>query len=78
MGGFPLRGRDKLLGQLLAKSRDLGVRVVHGMGGCGKTGLALKAAHLASRRDVEVSSVGRRAEDPSGRAGTGPAGWSDR
>jgi tetratricopeptide (TPR) repeat protein len=51
---FPLRGRGSLLGKLLAKGGDPGVRVVHGMGGCGKTSLALEAAHLASRCGLEV------------------------
>jgi tetratricopeptide (TPR) repeat protein len=51
---FPLRGRDKLLSELLAVSSGPGVRVIHGMGGCGKTSLALEAAHLALQRGVEV------------------------
>ena len=51
---FPLRGRGKLLGELLDVGDNLGVRVIHGMGGCGKTRLALEAAHLASSRGVEV------------------------
>ena len=51
---FPLRGRDELLGELLAISEGPRVRVIHGMGGCGKTSLALEAAHLASQRGAEV------------------------
>ena len=51
---FPLRGRDKLLGELLAVGDGPSVRVLHGMGGSGKTSLALEAAHLASRRGAEV------------------------
>ena len=51
---FPLRGRGRLLGEILAVSDGPRVRVVHGMGGCGKTSLALEAAHLAAQRGVEV------------------------
>jgi tetratricopeptide (TPR) repeat protein len=53
-GRFPLRGRTKLLSELLAVNDGPSVRVIHGMGGCGKTSLALEAAHLASQRGVEV------------------------
>jgi len=53
-GRFPLRGRDKLLSELLGAGSGPGVRVIHGMGGCGKTSLALEAAYLASQRGVEV------------------------
>jgi hypothetical protein len=51
---FPLRGRDGLLSELLTGGKGPGVRVIHGMGGCGKTSLALEAAHLASQHGVEV------------------------
>ena len=53
-GRFPLRGRGKLLGELVAADGGPRVRVIHGMGGCGKTCLALEAAHLASQRGVEI------------------------
>ena len=53
-GRFPLRGREELLSELLAAGSGPGVRVLHGMGGCGKTSLALEAAHLASQRGAEV------------------------
>src|ERR1035437_8452957 len=45
---LPLRGRDALLAELA----DTGprVRVVHGLGGCGKTRLALEAAFEAHTR----------------------------
>jgi tetratricopeptide (TPR) repeat protein len=51
---FPLRGRDSLLSELRKSDASPGVRVIHGMGGSGKTSLALEAAHLASQRGVEV------------------------
>jgi tetratricopeptide (TPR) repeat protein len=51
---IPLRGRDKLLRELLAISDGPRVRVIHGMGGCGKTSLVLEAAHVASQRGAEV------------------------
>jgi hypothetical protein len=49
---LPLRGREKLLADL----RDASVRVhvLHGLGGCGKTRLALEAAFDARRRGAEV------------------------
>ena len=51
--GLPLRGRDDLLGELA--DRSLGsVRVVHGLGGCGKTRLVLEAAWLAQQLGAEV------------------------
>ncbi len=50
---LPLRGREELL-RVLADA-DLGaVRVVHGLGGCGKTRLALEAAWHAQQRAAEV------------------------
>jgi tetratricopeptide (TPR) repeat protein len=51
---FPLRGRGGLLGELLTVNKGPRVQVVHGMGGCGKTSLAVEAAHLATRRGAEV------------------------
>jgi tetratricopeptide (TPR) repeat protein len=51
---FPLRGRNRLLEELAAIGNGPRVRVIHGMGGCGKTSLALESAHLASERDAEV------------------------
>jgi hypothetical protein len=49
---LPLRGRDELLA-VLAAARAC-VQVVHGLGGCGKTRLALEAAYLAEQRGIEV------------------------
>jgi tetratricopeptide (TPR) repeat protein len=51
---FPLRGRDKLLVEILTVESDSRVRVIHGMGGCGKTSLVLEAAYLAAQRGTEV------------------------
>ena len=51
---FPLRGRSGLLRAILETGDGASVRVLHGMGGCGKTSLALEAAHFASRRGAEV------------------------
>lgn len=51
---FPLRGRAGLLDELVAAGGRPGVQVVHGMGGCGKTSLALEAAHLAAKHGMEV------------------------
>lgn len=49
---LPLRGRGALLAKLAA---DAGrVRVLHGLGGCGKTRLALEVAYRAQRRGYEV------------------------
>ena len=52
--GFPVRGRDSVLAELA----DIGVAprvwVVHGLGGCGKTRLALEAAARAQDRGTEV------------------------
>ena len=50
---LPLRGRDELL-TALGDARLGTVRVIHGLGGCGKTRLALEAAWLAQQRAVEV------------------------
>lgn len=51
---YPLRGRETLLGDILSADGGRGVRVVHGMGGCGKTSLALEAAHDAVQRGWQV------------------------
>jgi tetratricopeptide (TPR) repeat protein len=51
---FPLRGREQLLNDLESVGQGPGVRVVHGMGGSGKTSLALEVAWRAQRRGVEV------------------------
>ena len=49
---LPLRGRDGLLTELAAPGPR--VRVLHGLGGCGKTRLALEAAYHAQQRGTEV------------------------
>lgn len=58
----PLRGRDDLLAELAESSAQ--VLVVHGLGGVGKTRLALEAAYQAQRRGTEVWWMS--AADPSG------------
>jgi hypothetical protein len=50
---LPLRGRKELLTELADASLGA-VRVIHGLGGCGKTRLALEAAWQAQQRAVEV------------------------
>ena len=50
--GLPLRGRDGLLAELAGAGPR--VRVLHGLGGCGKTRLALEAAFQAHQRGTEV------------------------
>jgi plasmid stability protein len=49
---LPLRGRDKLLAELSAPGPR--VRILHGLGGCGKTRLALEAAFLAQQDGAEA------------------------
>jgi len=49
---LPLRGRDMLLAELA--TLGIPVRLLHGLGGCGKTRLALEAAHRAQQRGTEV------------------------
>ena len=51
---LPLRGRDDLLTVLTDVSRGSKVRVVHGLGGCGKTRLALEVAFRAQQQGDEV------------------------
>jgi hypothetical protein len=49
---LPLRGRDELLAELTGAGAR--VRVLHGLGGCGKTRLALEAAARAQQHGREV------------------------
>ena len=49
---LPLRGRDGLLAELAGPGPW--VRVLHGLGGCGKTRLALEAAFQAQQSGLEV------------------------
>ena len=49
---LPLRGRDELLAELAGPGPW--VRVLHGLGGCGKTRLALEAAFRAQQSGLEV------------------------
>ncbi|MEU0519914.1 tetratricopeptide repeat-containing protein [Streptosporangium sp. NPDC006007] len=55
---FPLRGRDEVLAVLEEALADPGahgsVHVLHGLGGCGKSSVALEAACGAKARGVEV------------------------
>jgi tetratricopeptide (TPR) repeat protein len=54
---LPLRGRAALLDELIKAWRAAlppRVRVLHGLGGCGKTSLALEAARLAADEGAEV------------------------
>ena len=50
---LPLRGREVLLAEL-ANLGGPRARVLHGLGGCGKTRLALEAAFQAQQRGTEV------------------------
>ena len=49
---LPIRGRDGLLSELVEAGPR--VWVVHGLGGCGKTRVALEAAFGAQQRGIEV------------------------
>jgi Tetratricopeptide repeat/NB-ARC domain len=51
---LPLRGRDTLLATLTDTTAGLRVKVLHGLGGCGKTRLALEAASQAQGHGAEV------------------------
>ncbi|MFD4482195.1 tetratricopeptide repeat protein [Streptomyces sp. NPDC058471] len=60
---LPLRGRDAALRELtglLDTESDGSLHVVHGMGGCGKTSLALELARAAVERAVRVWWVDAR------------------
>jgi len=52
----PVRGRESLLGSLkqLVGRPDSGVHVLHGMGGCGKTTVALEIAAHAAAHGIDV------------------------
>lgn len=49
---LPLRGRDDLLAELTGARGQ--VHVLHGLGGCGKTRLALETAYLAQLSGTDV------------------------
>ena len=49
---LPIRGRQDLLAELAGAGAR--VRVLHGLGGCGKTRLALETAYMAQQRGVDV------------------------
>ncbi len=51
---LPLRGREGLLAILADSGAAKRVRVLHGMGGCGKTRLAIELAWQAEQRGLEV------------------------
>jgi Tetratricopeptide repeat len=51
---LPLRGRDELLSELACGNIVQRIWVIHGLGGSGKTRLALEAAFRAEERGVEV------------------------
>jgi hypothetical protein len=48
----PVRGRDEMLDQLAGAVGE--VSVIHGLGGCGKTTLALEVAYRVRQRGTEV------------------------
>ena len=50
---LPLRGRERLLADLAAPG-GARVRVLHGLGGCGKTRLTLEVAFAAQQRGAEA------------------------
>src|ERR1022692_3681620 len=50
----PLRGREELLEDLVSSGQGARVVVAHGMGGCGKTSLALEVACRAQERGADV------------------------
>src|SRR5712691_1889323 len=51
---LPIRGRDELLAELTGNWSTGSVRVLHGLGGCGKTRMALEVAFQAERAGLEV------------------------
>jgi hypothetical protein len=51
---LPMRGRDELLAALTDTAAGSRVRVVHGLGGCGKTRLALEVASQLHDHGAEV------------------------
>jgi tetratricopeptide (TPR) repeat protein len=51
---LPLRGRDELLSELTDSDHGRQVWVIHGLGGAGKTSLALEASFRANERGTEV------------------------
>lgn len=62
-GHLPVRGREGLLSELLSPADDSRVWVIHGLGGCGKTRLAIEVAYQAQRQGTEVWWVS--ASEPS-------------
>jgi hypothetical protein len=67
LGELPVRvrGRDAILDQL---SADLDgpvdrVHVLHGLGGCGKTTIALRLAHIAQERGLRVFWISVASQD---------------
>ena len=52
----PVRGRESLIAALkqLVEEPNAGVHILHGMGGCGKTTVALEIAAHAAARSVDV------------------------
>ena len=51
---LPLRGRDSLVSILANRAAKPRVKVVHGLGGCGKTRLALEVANRIMQRGAAV------------------------
>ena len=62
---LPIRGRDEMLAEFTGAD-EMRVWVVHGLGGCGKTRLAIEVAYQAQQRGAEVWWVS--AAEPSGLA----------